>query len=101
MRFYVAEIVATGIAFLCALTNHAGACWVWRKLLKADLWATNIMDERGVNQMHRFAPPPELSARAPYSWGRCKCHSQVSWAGTGAAADTYRYCPVHGMVRES
>lgn len=100
MKFYIAEIVATGIAFLCALTNHAGACWVWKRLMPLDLWASNIMDERGVNQLHRFQTPPGVTVAKP---SNCVCHHPLlvaSSAGSAGAA-SWRYCPDHGMVRES
>lgn len=100
MKFYVAELVATGIAFLCALTNHAGACFVWRKLLSADLWASNIMDARGVNQLHRFEKPEGVTI-IPVS--HCVCHHPLLVAATcgSANAESWRYCPEHGMVRDA
>jgi hypothetical protein len=104
MKFYIAELIATSIAFLCALTNHAGACWVWRKLMPLDEWATNLMDSRGVNQSHRFAAPegvkvPSLTATQVV----CNCFNpRIRFTGgEGAAAMSYHYCPAHGTVRES
>lgn len=100
MKFYIAELVATGIAFLCALTNHASACFVWRKLMPLDLWASNIMDARGVNQMHRFEKPEGVTIPKA---SNCTCHHPLLTysGGHGAAAQSWHYCIEHGMVRDA
>lgn len=94
MKFYIAELVATGIAFLCALTNHAGACFVWRKLMPLDLWASNVIDARGVNQLHRFQAPEGVTEPT------CPCEKPwITFTGAGlGATGVYRICPKHGAV---
>lgn len=104
MKYYVAELVSTGIAFLCALTNHAGACWLWRKLMPLDNWADRVMyppDGVRARKAHNYVPIP---APVVYQDPPCNCYTNpllTFSGGYGPAAQSWHYCPTHGMVRDA
>ena len=99
MKYYVAELVSTGIDFLCALTNHAGACFVWRRLMWLDNWADDVM-QRGEGRHPHVNPAPVATYGSELTV--CNCNTaRVGTALLNGSAVSYRYCPAHGMVRES
>lgn len=78
MKFYMAELVELGIAFLCALSNHAFGCWIWRRspLAPLDRWAFEIVHEGDIRRAHERAlealgPVVNPNATTTASGGTC------------------------------
>jgi hypothetical protein len=72
MKWYIADVIETGLFFLCCLLGHVGGCWIiqgrWSPLRRLSFWATEVRlagaaDERGrCCVCGRSDPPPQTSS---------------------------------------